>query len=173
MYSILNNIDITAESPQRQPSGSVTGATPTDNSTGHSATPPSSLPISTPSSAVFSASSPGAVSNTSTSASDTSSVFREFSTSLSGEDGVFVENTRRPKFREIPRMNQVRIIVMISLPVYWLIHHNSLAPARFERNFQYVILKLTFSNWYMRYLMKLPSDECHWTLLILSQHFFM
>ena len=47
---------------------------------------------------------------------------------------------------------------------------NSLAPGRFEWNFTPVIFNQ--GNFNDLWLEKLSSDECHWTLLIISQHWF-
>ena len=53
-----------------------------------------------------------------------------------------------------------------------MIHRlNSLAPGRFQFNFRKVILKLTWMVAEVS-LMTLPSDECHKTLLMISQHWF-
>ena len=44
--------------------------------------------------------------------------------------------------------------------------------ARFEWNLRWVIFKLIFINWWLRYLCFWWKDECHWTLLMISQHWF-
>ena len=50
---------------------------------------------------------------------------------------------------------------------------NSLAPERFERNLRKAIFKLILIivGWGI-FFVKLPSDECQWTLLMISQHWF-
>ena len=49
-----------------------------------------------------------------------------------------------------------------------------LGPGRFELNFWQVIFKLilVIDGWSEVSLVNLPSDECHWTLLMISQHWF-
>ena len=51
---------------------------------------------------------------------------------------------------------------------------NSVAPGEFEWNFRQVIFKLMLPKWLMTtlFLVRLPSNECHWTLLMRSLHWF-
>ena len=60
-----------------------------------------------------------------------------------------------------------------SLNSRYIIHiFNSLALGWFKQNFEWVHFKLIskIDGWVS--LVKLPSDECHWTILMVNQHWF-
>ena len=67
---------------------------------------------------------------------------------------------------------QWKLEVVACLPDVWLGTVNSLSPGRFEWNFRFLIFNiiLVINGWAI--FVQVPSNECYWTLLKISQHWF-